>query len=231
MSTGKLAFVAVATLLSTMTLAGCKPDARKGQDASNAVSVPAGDAGKKTATRAEAAPDVPTSGKKVLMIIACEDFRDEELLEPEKTFVQAGHEVVVASTARKGCKGMMGAEVDPDALLSAVKAADFDAVVFVGGTGSTSLYDDAEALALAKDAAGAGKLVGAICLAPGILARAGVLSGRKVTSYDDEKARKAIEEGGGIWTGANVAVDGNIVTANGPEAAGQFGEKISQLLQ
>lgn len=224
----RMAIAALAAILAVSSPGGCKPGRKAVPDPA-----PTRTAGpvKDPAPDVARAPDVPSSGKKVLMVIPCADFRDEELLEPKKILEGKGHEVVIASTAMKGCKGMMGTTVAPGALLGEVKAADFDAIVFVGGTGSASFYEDQKALALARDAAGAGKLLGAICLAPGILGKAGVLSGRKATSYDTEQAKKAIEEGGGTWTGANVTVDGSIVTANGPDSATLFGEKIAQFLQ
>jgi protease I len=179
----------------------------------------------------EAAPGPPLDGKNVVMIIACKDFRDEELAEPRKALEAAGARVVVASTSRQGCKGMLGAEVTPDLVVGDIVVDEFDAVVFVGGSGSAALYDDEKILSVAREAEKDGLVVGAICLAPGILAKAGVLEGKKATAYDSELARKAFEEGGATYTGAKVVVDGVYVTANGPAAAGAFGEKLVELLE
>jgi len=73
-----------------------------------------------------------------------------------------------------------------------------------------------------------GKVIGAICIAPVTLANAGLLKGRKATVWASEKAR--IETKGAIYTGADVQVDDNIVTANGPNAAKAFGEALLKLL-
>jgi protease I len=171
------------------------------------------------------------SGKKVVMIIPCKDFRDEELAEPKKILEEAGVNVTVASTATSGCKGMLGAEVTPDMLVSDVVADEYDAAVFVGGSGSAELYGDETVLELAREADDEGLIIGAICLAPGILASAGILEDLEATSYDDERAKKAFEEGEATWTGDELTVDGVIVTANGPEAAGKFGEKLVEMLE
>jgi len=182
----------------------------------------------------EAAPpseDEATGNKKVVMIIACKNFRDEELSEPRKALESAGAEVTVASTSREGCKGMMGMQITPDTMVGDLDADEFDAAVFVGGTGSAALYDDGDVLEFAKAADTEGLVIGAICLAPGILARAGILKGLKATSYDSPAARKAFEEGGATWTGEKVTVDGVVVTANGPEAASEFGAKLVELIE
>ena len=74
-----------------------------------------------------------------------------------------------------------------------------------------------------------GKVVSAICLAPVILANAGVLKGRKATVSGQEA--KAIEAKGAVYTQPGVTVDGNIVTGNAPKSSKLFGETICGLLQ
>jgi protease I len=172
-----------------------------------------------------------TAGKKAVMVIACKDFRDEELAEPRKALEDAGVLVTVAATSLEGCKGMKGAEVTPDVLVPDLVADEFDLAVFVGGSGSAAYYEDEDVLAFARDADDEGLVIGAICLAPGILAKAGVLDGLEATAYDADLARKALEEGGATYTGDAVTVDGVVVTGNGPEAARQFGEKLVEVLE
>lgn len=170
-------------------------------------------------------------GGAVLMIIACSQFRDEELAKPREVFEKAGYEVTVASDKAEGCKGMLGAEAKVDKLLGDVSAKDFDAVVFVGGTGAKVLFDNADAHRVAKEADGAGKVLAAICIAPSILAKAGVLKDRKATVWEGEEFVAILKDGGSTYEGEDVVVDGRIVTANGPDAAQAFGEKIAELLK
>ncbi len=179
----------------------------------------------------EAAGKPAAAGKKAVMIIACKDFRDEELAEPRKALEEAGVKVTVASTSKEGCKGMMGTEVTPDELVEDLDADEFDLAVFVGGSGSAAYYEDEDVLEFARSADEEGLVIGAICLAPGILARAGVLDGLDATVYDTDVARKALEEGGATYTGETVTVDGVVVTGNGPEAARPFAEKLVELLE
>lgn len=221
--------VLVALVAIALTTSGCKPKASAPEPVQEEKTAPA-EVDEEAPGPATGKP-APAGGKNVVMIIACKDFRDEELETPKKILEDAGHDVTVASTSTEGCKGMMGAEVDPDVLLEDVEADDYDAMIFVGGTGSSDYYENEQALELARAGDKEGLVVGAICLAPGILARAGVLKGKKATAYDADIVRKAFEEGGADYTGSKVTVDGVMVTGNGPEAAQAFGEKIAQMLE
>ena len=102
--------------------------------------------------------------KKIVMIIAAGDFRDEELNIPLEYFQTKGAQVRVASSVTTPVKGMMGAIVTPDMLYTDIKPAEYDAIVFVGGGGCKLLWNDEDALRLAREAAVAGKVLGAICL-------------------------------------------------------------------
>jgi protease I len=165
---------------------------------------------------------------RILMVVAPERFRDEELFDTRAVLEANGHDVVVASTRLGECPGSRGGHVRPDALLAALRCQDFDAVVFVGGGGCKLLWRDDDALRLARDAASDAKVLGAICLAPVILANAGVLEGRSATVAGTEA--KTLEACGATYTGPGVTVDGRIVTANGPKSSTLFGQQIAELL-
>lgn len=167
--------------------------------------------------------------KNILMVVAPADFRDEELNEPKKIFENAGFNVTIASKGVKVAKGMLGAMQKVDLDLSIAKAADYDAVVFVGGAGAQVYFNDSYATNLAKQAYDSGKVTAAICIAPSILANAGILEGKKATSFQSEQSN--LEENGADYTGTDVAVDGKIVTANGPNAAKAFGEVVVRLMK
>ncbi|MBN1544218.1 DJ-1/PfpI family protein [Candidatus Woesearchaeota archaeon] len=168
------------------------------------------------------------SGKSILMVIAPEGFRDEEFLEPEAVFERAGADVTVASKGVSVAKGKLGATAEVDIDISDVNVEDYDAVVFIGGPGASVYFDDPTALKIAKDAYAAGKVAAAICIAPSILANAGVLKGRKATCFESESGNVGEKSAG--YTGEPVTVDGLIVTANGPAAAKRFGQEIVKLL-
>ncbi len=168
-------------------------------------------------------------GKKALMVIASQDFRDEELLTPKEVLESKGVKVTIASSSLDTATGMLGAKVKPEVLIENVNVNDFEAVIFVGGAGAREYFNNPVALKIARDAYKRGKLVGAICIAPRILSEAGVLKGKKATVYSSEA--KALKAKGAICTGRDVEVDGKVVTASGPQAAEQFGKTIVNLLK
>jgi len=166
--------------------------------------------------------------KKVLMVIAPENFRDEEYREPRRILESKGCAITVASTHTRPAKGMLGMTVTPDTTLDRVRAADFDLVVFVGGYGAEAYYNDRRAHALASETARLARPLAAICVAPTILANAGLLKGKKATVWESQA--KALAAGGANYTAAHVERDGTIITADGPTSAVEFGEALAQAL-
>jgi len=167
-------------------------------------------------------------GKKILMVVAPQDFRDEEYLEPRKILEESGAGVEVTSKGVSQATGMFGEKAIVNKELSEVEVADYDAVLFIGGTGSSVYFNDALAHNLAKTAFEKGKIVGAICIAPSILANAGLLQGRKATAFSSESSNLAAK--GAQYTAQPVTIDGRIITASGPEAAREFGRTIVSFL-
>jgi len=166
---------------------------------------------------------------KVLMIIAPNNFRDEELLEPKALLEADGFRVLIASKGVSSATGMLGAKARVDLDLSSVKPSDYDAVLFVGGVGAKVYFNDPIALSIAKEAIKSCRAVGAICIAPSVLANAGLLKGKKATASISEKSN--LELKGAVYTGEGVTVDGKIVTASEPSAAKDFGRAIIKLLK
>lgn len=172
---------------------------------------------------------IEIKGKKILMVIAPRNFRDEEFLKPKAAFERAGAAIAVASKGTAEATSMLGAKVKVDLDLAHVKANDYNAVVFVGGSGSSIYFNDPIALNLAKVFTSHNKLVGAICIAPSILANAGILEGRRATAFPSEagnlKSKKV------SYLNQPVVQDGKIITASGPDAAEAFGETIVKMLK
>ncbi|MCK6463190.1 MAG: DJ-1/PfpI family protein [Candidatus Pacebacteria bacterium] len=166
---------------------------------------------------------------KIVMIIAPERFRDEELFVTKEELEKAGHEIVIASSVKGICPGSRGGFATATMTLNEVQASDYDAVVFVGGGGSKIYYANQEALRIAKEMHKKKTVVAAICLAPVILANAGILKGKNATVAGTES--KTIEGKGAKYTEPGVTVDGNIVTGNAPKSSRLFGQKINELLK
>ena len=135
--------------------------------------------------------------KEVVMIIAKENFRDEELREPQKILEKQGAKVTIASSSLITATGMFGAEAEPDILIDDVKVEDYDAIVFVGGAGASEYWNNPTAHKIAKKAEESEKILGAICIAPVTLANAGVLEGKRATVWGSEVG-KLKEKGANI---------------------------------
>lgn len=163
-------------------------------------------------------------GKKVVMVIASKDYRDEEYQKPRAALEKAGHTVTVACSKLAEARGMLGLKVRPDVLLKDVKCADYDAIVFVGGGGSTEYWEDATAHALAREFAEKSKPTTAICLAPVTLAKAGLLKGRAATVWPD--AAGEMKKQGAHMKTQGVVSDGHFITADGPQSAEEFGKAL-----
>jgi len=164
----------------------------------------------------------------VLMVIAPDQFRDEEYAHPREILEGRGATITTASVAPGPCRGKLGMMARAQVALAEADPARYDAVVFVGGGGAQIYFDDADAHRIARTMHENGKIVAAICIAPSILARAGLLKDVHATAFSSQE--NDLREHGALWTGAPVQVDGAIVTGNGPAAARDFGMAIADLL-
>lgn len=166
---------------------------------------------------------------KALLVIAPDKFRDEEYFHTKEELENAGVKVVTASKAAGACRGMLGGTAKADIAVKDAKAEDYDCVAFIGGGGSSVFFNDAAALDLAKKASDAGKITGAICIAPIILANAGLLKGKKATVFPGEDGD--ITRKGCTYTGEPLTVDGKLITADGPRSARAFGKALAKAMK
>ena len=171
------------------------------------------------------------SERRILMIIAPEQFRDEELQVPRQAFQDAGWTVDVASTRVGEATGMLGATesviLDLALAENGVRDRMYDAVVVVGGMGSPEfLWENASLHTLLQQAKSQGSVIAAICLSGAVLAKAGLLEGKRATVWEMDASVEALKAGGAQYTAEAVTTDGDIVTANGPEAAAEFAQAV-----
>lgn len=166
--------------------------------------------------------------RRILMIISPKNFRDEELLESKDILKKAGFEVVVTSVTSETCIGMFGTMVKPDRVIDELNVEDFDAVVVVGGAGTPVLNQYVKVLQILREANEQKKILAAICLGPIVLAKAGVLEGKKATVFPSGISN--IESGGAQYVSKPVVIDGNLITSDGPQSVKMFGNAIVSAL-
>lgn len=167
--------------------------------------------------------------KRSVALIVTEEFRDEAFAVPATALQEAGYRTVVVTPTDEPVTGMRGRHVRPDVTRSEFTVAAHDAVLFIGGGGPQGHWDDASLHRMAADAVVAGKVVGAMCIAPVILARAGVLEGRKATAFPG--VRRELEKHGATFVDAAVERDGPIVTGGGPKTENAFANEVLTALK
>jgi len=168
---------------------------------------------------------------KIAFIIAFKNFRDEEYFVPKQIFQENGFEVKTVSSQKGTAIGGDGAETQVDLTFDELDAQEFNALVFAGGPGAYSYIEDENLHKLIAKHEG---LLAAICIAPAILAKAGVLRNKKATIWSspmDRRTIRILEENEAQYTDKRVVRDGNVITANGPRAAEEFGRKIVEYFQ
>ena len=166
--------------------------------------------------------------KNVVFVVAEREFRDEEYREPKDILTEAGFSVITASTVTNEIEGKLGLKITPDINVKDINVDEIDALIFIGGGGSAQYFEDPLAHDLANQIAKQNKVVGAICIAPVILANAGLLKGKKATVFPD--GIEVLDKNGATYTGNAVEIDDNIITGNGPTAATEFGNALVKLL-
>lgn len=179
-------------------------------------------------------PEKILENKKVVLIIAFRDFRDVEYFIPKDTLTNAGVKVVTVSTQKGTAIGADGGETEVDLTLDELNPANFDGIAFIGGPGALKYLDNEKSYEIAKKTVENNKVLGAICIAPTILAKARTLEGKKATVWSaplQTEPIKILQENGAIYQDQDVVVDDKIVTANGPGAAKKFGEILIELLK
>ncbi len=168
----------------------------------------------------------------IAIIMAPRGFQDREFSVPYAYFTSKGYTVDVYSTKKGIAVGVFGKTFDVRHELSELDVNRYDAIVFIGGPGTPIVRADQLSEKIAVQANNSGKLIGAICWSPTILAKAGLLNGKKATVWYGEDndfgmmTSKYLEEKGATYTGEDVTIDGNIITANGPSAAEAYAEAL-----
>lgn len=165
---------------------------------------------------------------KTIAVLAENLYQELELWYPVLRFQEAGATVKVIGTGQPTYTSKHGYPVNVTASADAVSASDFDAVIVPGGYAPDHLRRYPAVLKLVREAFEQGKIVAAICHAGWVLASAGILQGRRVTSVSAIK--DDMVHAGATWVNAPVVRDGNLVTSRMPGDLPQFCSTIIMAL-
>lgn len=170
--------------------------------------------------------------RKIVFVVAHTGYQPIEYAVPKKLLEQSGFQVMTASDQSGTATAVDGTTTEVDLLISDIKSADYDGIFFIGGDGALEHLDNHASYTALQNAAAAGKAFGAICISTRILAKAGVLQGKQATGWNGDSALGDLyQEHEVSYVPKEVVVHGMIVTATGPSAAREFGERIIALLQ
>ena len=166
---------------------------------------------------------------KKVAILVTDGFEQSEFTEPKKAVENAGATVHVVSLKSGKIKswtdGNWGNEYDVDKTIDEVSVSDYDSLILPGGVINPDLLrNNKKAVDFVRGFVEHKKPVSAICHGPWLLAEAGVLEGRKITSYSSIK--NDMTNAGANWVDEEVVVDSGLVTSRNPDDLPAFCKKV-----
>ena len=170
-------------------------------------------------------------GKKVA-ILAADMFERVELEEPRKALEDAGATTEIVSIHDGEIQGFdhfdPAKKVKVDKTVEEVSVGDYDALLIPGGVGNPDqLRGDENAVAFVRGFHDAGKPMAAICHGPWVLVEAGIVRGRRVTSWPT--LQTDIKNAGGNWVDKEVVVDDGVVTSRKPDDIPAFNRAMLRI--
>jgi len=172
---------------------------------------------------------MPAIDQAKILIMATHGFEQSELEVPRDKLREAGATVHLATPDGKAAKGWdktdWGREAEADLAIEAVNVSDYDALVLPGGQINPDLLRvNDDVISVVQGFVKEGRIVSAICHAPWILVEAGVVEGRRMTSY--HSIRTDVKNAGADWVDEPVVVSNGIVTSRNPGDLDAFVGKI-----
>ena len=166
-------------------------------------------------------------------VLATDGVEQVELTEPVKALKAAGAKVVVVAPKPGTIQGWnhmdKGDAIPVDQALDQVDPAGFDALLLPGGVvNPDQLRLEPKAIDFIRHFVQAKKPIAAICHGPWTLIDAGLVDGRKLTSWPSLKGD--LRNAGAAWEDAEVVVDGNLITSRKPDDIPAFNKALQQQL-
>lgn len=166
--------------------------------------------------------------KSILLVLAAQDFNEDEYLVTKTILENAGFKIFIASDAHSLCVGSRGLKVRPDVSFFNMRENNFAAVVIIGGKGIKNYWSNDQLHGLVNKFNKSDKLIAAICSAPVVLSRAGLLDEKEATCYKADQ--KDLERDNAIFIDQPVVFRKNIITAQDASAAKEFATIIIERL-
>ena len=166
--------------------------------------------------------------KKIIMVRAPQYYCDQELFLIRAALKKKNIGLVVAGTTAGEAVGVrLGIKIKPDIAIHEVDMEEFDGVVIGSGRGCRdALWLDEKLREIVKLAYAQNKFLAAGCNAPVVLARAGVLKGKRATVMPNTENITELEHAGAVYKNEPLVVDGNIITSRDLMALNDFARAI-----
>ncbi|HYA14419.1 MAG TPA: type 1 glutamine amidotransferase domain-containing protein [Syntrophales bacterium] len=154
-------------------------------------------------------------GKRIVLLVE-DRYQVLELWYPLIRLREAGAVVTVAGPeGGKVYKSAEGYEITADVSVGSIRIKEYDAIIVPGGYAPDLMRRNPAMVGLVKEAYNQGKVVAAICHAGWILASAGIVRGKRVTSFYSIK--DDMINAGANWLDEPIVCDGRIITSRKPE--------------
>jgi protease I len=164
----------------------------------------------------------------ILYFLPARYFNEEEFFITKNLLEKNNFKIFTASDTSDMCEGANGKKFKPDLKLENINANNFTGFILIGGNGAKEYRNNSRLHKILNDFNKSNKIVAAICIAPVILAAAGLLNGKSATCFPEVKQdliKPDID-----YKDLPVVVAKNIITANSPNASFEFAESILFLL-
>jgi protease I len=171
-------------------------------------------------------------GKHILLVIAHTGYQPIEYSKPLELLKKAGAHVSTASNKPQQATASDKSRANVDVTLENIDVNKYDGIFFIGGPDALENLDNPESYRILRETAANNIAFGAICISPRILAKAGVLKDKKATGWDEDQNNplaQVFNQHRVTYVQKGVVIDGNIVTAQGPHYATEFGQAIISL--
>jgi protease I len=165
----------------------------------------------------------------ILIFLPANNFGEEEYLITKKVFLKSGKNVFITSDSNTVCSGENGLKVKADTDFYNVNEKNFSAIVLIGGKGSKDYWDNEQLHNIVKNFKRVEKIIAAICSAPIILARAGLLANIPATCWSEDK--NELINLGIEYKDRSIIAENAVVTADGPRSAEQFAETVLNMIK
>jgi protein deglycase len=162
---------------------------------------------------------------KTVLITLAPGFQEIETITVVDILRRAGARVTLAATVQGLIEGSRGIKIAPDDMLEAIMNKEFDLIFLPGGQpGTDNLKNDLRIIKLLQKMQDQGKYISAICAAPIILQKAGILKNRSITCHPSVKSKFD------AYTDDRVVIDGKLITSQSPGTAMELSLKLVEIL-